>query len=77
MAGDMGTMHTSEGLSEETKRRQVLNRKRKSVRRKRQPSKKIPSAKACEILEHGEVHGKKLTSAQRGMFGAACARGKS
>lgn len=28
--------------------------------------------KACEIVKDGEVHGKKLTKAQHGMFGAKC-----
>ena len=30
----------------------------------------LSQEKAKEILEHGEVHGKKLTKKQRGFFGA-------
>lgn len=44
--------------------------------KQKQPSSKVPSAKACEVMRHGSVHGHKLTSAQKGMFGAACGRGK-
>lgn len=33
-------------------------------------AKKLTQKKAKEILEHGEVHGKKLTEKQRGFFGA-------
>lgn len=32
----------------------------------------VTPEKACEILKDGEVHGKELTEAQRGMFGAKC-----
>lgn len=31
---------------------------------------KLTKAKAKKILEHGEVHGKKLTKKQKGFFGA-------
>lgn len=34
----------------------------------------IAPAKAKEILRDGTVHGKPLTPAQRGMFGAAAGR---
>jgi hypothetical protein len=43
---------------------------------KKQPSRKVSSEKACEIMEHGSVHEKKLTSRQKGLFGAACGRGR-
>lgn len=43
---------------------------------KAQPSSSVPPDKACQILEDGETNGKPLTQAQRGMFGAACNRGK-
>lgn len=36
-----------------------------------QPSEKIPPLKAREILVEGTAHGKPLTKAQKGMFGAA------
>ncbi len=32
----------------------------------------IPQAKACKMLEDGEVNGEPLTPAQRGLFGAIC-----
>ena len=43
-------------------------------KRKKKPSKVLDMTtdKACKIVEDGEVHGKKLTKAQRGMFGAKC-----
>lgn len=39
-----------------------------------QPSEEldITAEKACKILKDGQVHGKPLTKAQRGMFGAKC-----
>jgi transcription antitermination factor NusG len=48
----------------------------KSLRHKAQPSGDISPEKACQILRDGEANGKPLTEAQRGMFGAACARAK-
>lgn len=36
----------------------------------------VTPEKACTILRDGEVHGKPLTEAQRGMFGAICGRKK-
>lgn len=39
-----------------------------------QPSDDISPAKARKILDDGEVHGKPLTEAQRGMFGAAAGK---
>lgn len=42
-----------------------------------QPSADISPEKARRILKDGTVHGKPLTEAQRGMFGAAAGRGKS
>jgi hypothetical protein len=41
-----------------------------------QPSDDLPGPKACQILKDGTVHGKPLTDAQRGMFGAACGKWK-
>jgi hypothetical protein len=41
---------------------------------KEQPSADVDSAKACQIMRDGEIDGKPLTEAQRGMFGAACGR---
>lgn len=43
---------------------------------KKQPSADIDPEKACQILRDGQANGKPLTDAQRGMFGAACGRGK-
>ena len=42
----------------------------------KQPSSKVSSAKAREILSHGTVGGKPLTRKQKGMFGAAAGRSK-
>ena len=44
---------------------------------KAQPSSKIDSDKARQILREGQIGGKPLTEAQRGLFGAAAGRGKS
>lgn len=41
-----------------------------------QPSSDIDPGKARQILADGTIHGKPLTDAQRGMFGAAAGRGK-
>lgn len=43
---------------------------------KKQPSDKLDMTpdKACKILKDGEVNGKKLTRAQRGMFGVLCSK---
>lgn len=41
---------------------------------KAQPSDDISPDKACQMLKDGEANGSPLTSAQRGMLGAACAR---
>lgn len=48
---------------ENQKRRMVLNQKKKKV---------ISKAKACEILEDGTVHGKKLTGPQHRFMAARC-----
>lgn len=41
-----------------------------------QPSDKVSAEKAKEILRHGEVHGKPLSQAQKGLFGAAAGHAK-
>lgn len=43
---------------------------------KQRLSEDIDSDLACKILKDGTIDGKPLTPAQRGMFGAACARSK-
>lgn len=53
---------------------QTYNVLRKGKSSKSQPSDDISSEKACLILRDGEVNGKPLTEAQRGMFGAACGK---
>lgn len=44
------------------------------MKRKRLPSRKIAPAKARRMLREGRARGRKLTPAQRGMFGAAAHR---
>ena len=49
-----------------------MARKKKASRSRRKPSQKLDMSpeKAKKILKHGKVRGKKLTAAQKGMFGA-------
>jgi len=64
---------------EETYERGTKHRAKKALAAKKHkglPSSRIKSAKAKAILRDGEVHGKPLTKAQRGMFGAAAGKGR-
>jgi hypothetical protein len=58
-------------VPESSKKRQVLNRKRRHVIKGMSPH------KACEIMRHGEIGGEPMTPKQKGAFGALCGkRGK-
>lgn len=58
---------------ERSRKRSVLNRKRRNVMKRAGMS----PEKACKMLRHGTVHGKPLTSKQKGALGARCGdRGK-
>ncbi len=67
----LAKMYEDHAESLKKKHRPTGNARKK---RKGKPSAGLDMSpdKACKILEDGTVHGKKLTKAQRGMFGAKC-----
>lgn len=68
MPGTTDVIRTSESVPERSKKRAVLNKKRRNVIKGMSPH------KACKILKHGEIGGESLTKKQKGAFGALCGK---